>query len=108
LDPSSYHTTEHKESQISSSSSSSLMMAYKNLNFHLTKEITKKEKVLASSEEKKHKSCQFLVPESNSLSSKRSTQKLFFASFHCLIPKCPHHQKTDPLHKDCKREEGER
>jgi hypothetical protein len=41
---------EHKESQISSSS---LMMTYKNLNFHLTKEITKKEKVLASSEEEK-------------------------------------------------------
>ncbi len=41
---------EHKESQISSSS---LMMAYKNLNFHLTKEIAKKEKVLASSEEQK-------------------------------------------------------
>jgi hypothetical protein len=40
---------EHKESQISSS----VMMAYKNLNFHLTKEITKKEKVLASSEEEK-------------------------------------------------------
>jgi len=29
------------------------MMTYKNLNFHLTKEITKKEKVLASSEEEK-------------------------------------------------------
>jgi hypothetical protein len=42
---------EHKESQISSSSS--LMMAYKNLNFHLTEEITKKEKVLATSEEEK-------------------------------------------------------
>jgi hypothetical protein len=69
---------EHKESQISSSSSS-LMMAYKNLNFHLTKEITKKEKVLASSSEEKTQILSNSGARSNSLSSKRSTQKLFVA-----------------------------